>query len=50
VDPTGRVYRLKADGSLQRLVSNCPSPNGITVSTTDQHVYIGVTRSQQAPV
>jgi gluconolactonase len=47
VDPTGRVYRLKADGSLQRLVSNCPSPNGITVSTTDQQVYIGVTRSQQ---
>jgi gluconolactonase len=47
VDPTGRVYRLKADGSLQRLVDNCPSPNGITVSTTDKHVYVGVTRSQQ---
>jgi gluconolactonase len=28
-------------------VNNCPSPNGITVSTTDKHVYVGVTRSQQ---
>ncbi len=47
VDPTGRVYRLKANGDLQRLASNVPSPNGITVSTTDQHVYVGVTRAQQ---
>ncbi len=47
VDPTGRVYRLKANGDLQRLASNVPSPNGITVSTTDKHVYVGVTRSQQ---
>lgn len=47
VDPTGRVYRLKADGDLQRLAANVPSPNGITVSTTDKHVYVAVTRSQQ---
>ena len=47
VDPTGRVYRLKENGDLQRLVSNIPSPNGITVSTTDKHVYVAVTRSQQ---
>jgi gluconolactonase len=46
-DPTGRVYRLKANGDLQRLADNVPSPNGITTSTTDQHVYVAVTRSQQ---
>lgn len=46
-DPTGRLFRLRADGSLQRLVTNIPSPNGVTVSTTEKHVYVGVTRSQQ---
>lgn len=44
-DPTGRVYRLKANGELRRLAENVPSPNGITLSTTEKHVYVGVTRS-----
>src|SRR5579871_4055363 len=26
-DPTGRVYRLRTSGELQRLVTNAPSPN-----------------------
>ena len=46
-DPTGRLFRLRADGALDRLVTNVPSPNGVTVSTTEKHVYVGVTRSQQ---
>jgi gluconolactonase len=46
-DPTGLVYRLKANGDLQRLVSNIPSPNGITTNGTDKQVYVGVTRAQQ---
>ena len=46
-DPTGRLFRLRADGGLDRLVTNIPSPNGVTVSTTEKHVYVGVTRSQQ---
>jgi gluconolactonase len=46
-DPTGRVFRLRADGGLDRLVSNIPSPNGITLSTTEKHCYVAVTRSQQ---
>jgi gluconolactonase len=46
-DPTGRVYRLKANGDLQRLASNIPSPNGITTNSTDKQVYVAVTRSQQ---
>ena len=44
-DPTGRVYRLKASGELRRLADNIPSPNGITLNTTEKHVYVGVTRS-----
>lgn len=44
-DPTGYVYRLKANGELRRLVNNAPSPNGITLSTTEKHVYVGMTRS-----
>jgi len=46
-DPTGRVFRLRANGALDRLCSNVPSPNGITLSTTDKHCYVAVTRSQQ---
>jgi gluconolactonase len=46
-DPTGRVYRLRADGALDRLAANVPSPNGITLSTTEKHCYVGITRSQQ---
>ena len=44
-DPTGRVYRLRANGALDRLAANVPSPNGITLSTTEKHCYVGVTRS-----
>jgi gluconolactonase len=44
-DPTGRVFRLRANGALDRLADNIPSPNGITLSTTDKHCYVGVTRS-----
>ncbi len=46
-DPSGRVYRLRANGALDRLCDNVPSPNGITLSTTEKHCYVGVTRSQQ---
>jgi len=46
-DPSGRVYRLRASGELQRLVSNAPSPNGITLNTKNSQVYVAITRSQQ---
>lgn len=46
-DPTGRVFRLRANGALDKLAANVPSPNGITLSTTEKHCYVGVTRSQQ---
>jgi gluconolactonase len=46
-DPTGRVYRLRANGALDRLASNVPSPNGITVNGRNNQVYVAVTRAQQ---
>ena len=46
-DPSGRVWRLRADGELQRLVHNAPSPNGITLNTKNSQVFVAMTRSQQ---
>ena len=46
-DPSGRVYRLRANGELQRLVSNAPSPNGITLNKSNSQVYVAITRAQQ---
>jgi gluconolactonase len=46
-DPTGRVFRLRANGALDRLASNVPSPNGITLNSKNNQVYVAVTRAQQ---
>ena len=46
-DPTGRVWRLRASGELQRLVANAPSPNGITLNQKNTQVYVAITRAQQ---
>jgi len=46
-DPSGRVWRLRGNGELQRLLANAPSPNGITLNRSNSQVYVAVTRSQQ---
>jgi gluconolactonase len=46
-DPSGRIYRLRANGEIQRLVDNAPSPNGITLNKKNNQVYVAVTRAQQ---
>ena len=46
-DPTGRVFRLRANGQLDRLAQNIPSPNGISLNNQDMQVYVAATRSQQ---
>jgi gluconolactonase len=46
-DPSGRVFRLRAGGALDRLATNVPSPNGITLNTKNTQVYVAVTRAQQ---
>lgn len=44
-DPTGRVWRLGADGRLDRLIGNGPSPNGIALNRAGTHCYVAMTRS-----
>jgi gluconolactonase len=46
-DPTGRVWRLSASGTLERLVNNAPSPNGITLNVKNTQLYVAITRAQQ---
>jgi gluconolactonase len=46
-DPTGRVWRLRANGELQRLVANAPSPNGVTLNSKNSQLFVAMTRSQQ---
>src|ERR1700752_623250 len=46
-DPSGRVYRLRASGELQRLVSNAPSPHGVTLNNRNSQVFVAITRAQQ---
>ena len=46
-DPTGRVWRLRANGELTRLLDNAPSPYGITLNRKGSQVYVAVTRAQQ---
>lgn len=43
-DPTGRVYRLDASGTLTLLVSNVPSPNGIVANLAQNQIYVAATR------
>jgi gluconolactonase len=46
-DPSGRVWRLRANGELQKLVTNAPSPNGVTINNKNTQVYVAITRAQQ---
>lgn len=43
-DPTGRLYRLNADDSLDCLLSNVPSPNGLVLAPDECSVLLAVTR------
>lgn len=44
-DPTGRVYRLRASGQLDLLLSNVPSPNGVALSPDERVLYVAATRA-----
>lgn len=44
-DPTGRVYRLRANGQLDRLLDNVPSPNGLALNAAENVLYVAVTRA-----
>jgi gluconolactonase len=42
-DPTGRVYRYTAQGKLECLMDNAPSPNGIVLSPAEDMLYVAMT-------
>ncbi len=44
-DPTGRVWKLAADGSLHCLIRNAPSPNGLVFNKRETALYLAVTRA-----
>ncbi len=44
-DPTGRVYRLGADGRLDRILDNVPSPNGLVLNLDETQLWLAVTRA-----
>lgn len=43
-DPTGRVYRLSADGVLDCLMHNLPSPNGLVLNSEETVLFVAMTR------
>jgi gluconolactonase len=43
-DPTGRLFRLRANGTLDLLLSNVPSPNGLVLTPNEDILYLAVTR------
>jgi gluconolactonase len=44
-DPTGRVFRVRADGRVDCLIDNVPSPNGLVLDPTESVLYLSVTRA-----
>ena len=44
-DPTGRVWKLSADGTLHCLIENAPSPNGLVLNKRETALYLAVTRA-----
>jgi len=43
-DPTGRVFRVRADGRIDCLLDNVPSPNGLVMNVDETMLYLAVTR------
>ncbi|MBC8118121.1 MAG: SMP-30/gluconolactonase/LRE family protein, partial [Burkholderiaceae bacterium] len=43
-DPSGCLYRLRANGQLDRLLSSIPSPNGLVLNLAENAVFVNVTR------
>lgn len=44
-DPTGRVFRVKRDGTIDCLLSNVPSPNGLVMDLDEHALLLAVTRA-----
>lgn len=46
-DPTGRVLRLRAGGSIEVLMTNLPYPNGLVLSPSQNELFVALTHSLQ---
>lgn len=46
-DPTGRVFRLRATGELDLLLTGLPGPNGLVLNAAENILYVAVTRANQ---
>jgi gluconolactonase len=44
-DPSGRVFRMHRDGTVDCLLDNVPSPNGLVLSPDESVLYVAVTRA-----
>jgi gluconolactonase len=44
-DPTGRLFKLAADGTLTSVLDNIPYPNGVAISADGAHVFLAATRA-----
>lgn len=44
-DPTGKVFRLRADGRLEVMLDGLVSPNGIALDPTGRFLYVALTRA-----
>ncbi len=44
-DPTGRVFRLRPNGQLEKILDNVPSPNGLVTDPEETQLFVGVTHS-----
>ncbi|KAF3767130.1 hypothetical protein M406DRAFT_251946, partial [Cryphonectria parasitica EP155] len=42
-DPSGRVYRIGADGRIDILLRNCPSPNGLVLDALQTSLFVAMT-------
>ena len=46
-DPSGRIYRLRANGQLDLLIGAIPSPNGVALDKDRKFIFVAVTRANQ---
>ena len=43
-DPSGRLFKLTAQGKLTCLLDNIPSPNGLVMNADESQLFLAVTR------
>ena len=44
-DPSGRVFRVRADGEVSCVIDNAPSPNGLVMSADGSTLFVAMTRA-----